>query len=436
MSPESFNHRILYPLTSAVVGIVAVSFGIVTFYLIKQIRFDHNWIIEPTKWTKISAVSSAICYTIGYFCVMIDYIVFAINGPNPQSILGIIAVIALVFALLSFHSYLLNRVNFHINHYQEVINYDCCCMNKLHHIVVVLLTIYFIVFTLFGFLELDIFGQNNTIKTIDVTLLIMALLTDLIISIVLLIIYIKSLHQIAIKLYFRNDYKWDLINDKQHELMIKAARMMVIQCFYILGTVLLYLWAAIIFFAEADNLKNPWQLRERVLFRIGHFVTWSLIILRDVFTISALYFGFEFGHPRYEKCCYCKECMQRYCHNLIQHQNRRYKRKQMNRREYDSEYVEMDIILKANEETDSMTNNLILWCFCCPIEVDIVAQRRCKTEKKTTDSKSEYERMEKYTMILESEQEEKENIINIDEVINGNRKYSRDKPKITDKATY
>ena len=68
--------------------------------------------------------------------------------------------------------------------------------------------------------------------------------------------------------------------------------------------------------------------------------------------------------------------------------------------------------------------------------MDIVAQRRCKTEKKTTDSKSEYERMEKYTMILESEQEEKENFINIDEVINGNRKYSRDKPKITDKATY
>ena len=381
-----YLYTYLYPLTSVITSIVVVLFGIVTAKLINwlYIRDDtNNNHDQPTKCTKNFAVVSSILYTTSYIGITIVYITFSVTQSRSSTFLDVITfitVIAYISALLSFHTYLLNRIHHHIEVYSQLISYKCYFMCKLHKLVYYLLVILGVLYLIVAILraQVGVYDKHTDLilDQISSYCIFIALFIDEVITIMLLVIYIRSIHQVALVCYYRDDYNW-AYDDRQHELMLRATRVMVVQCWYIIWTLMFYIFAIV---AVSYRTQISTYFKDRIgsdlSFAIGHAFDWIMIIVRDIFTVSALYLGFEFGHTGYEKYCCCTEWMKRKCHDLIEFQNGRYKMRAIQRRgNYTNDYVEInDIVLTDNQMSNGSemsANNLILCCCCCPIEINV-----------------------------------------------------------------
>ena len=367
----TLSNRVLYSITAAFQGIVFLTFLWITSLLFHRLLCkDYNWQNDdkPTKWTKGFALLCSIFYMIGYGAVTFNSIEFAINGgPSNANISSVIAAVMAILALLSFHSYLLNRVDFQVNNYEKIITYHCCFTKNFYGIVSSFLVLLFVMFATFASLRVGSGSRDYSVTVISVVLVLCIYIIDLIISVLLLVIYIKSCHQIAIKIWFDNR-RGNVVNCKQHELMIKAARIMVIQCWYILFTFLLYSWTIFSMVTPGDMIDG---ISYRTVFIIGHTISWTMIILTHLFTVSALFFGFEFGHPPYLKYCCCTKEVQRKCENLIEYQNsQRSERDQYRYHVFDE--VELMTVGSSNDrvsDSSSRANDIILSCCCCRVHV-------------------------------------------------------------------
>ena len=362
---NSYRYTALYPSVAILSAGVAILFVVVTFHLFGHLyRKDHNWIEPPTKWTKRFALTCCILYTITYFAICGVYTSKSITHAEDSTITAvftIIAVITYISALICFHIYLLKRIQHFVMIHHDITSTNVqypCHLSHLHHIVYLLLIIMASMYVLFSITRGDPI-MNDKLSEISI---LFAFISDFTISVVLLIIYIKSIHTMAIRSYFRIVKENELIDTRQHELMLKAARVSVVQFVYIVWSFILYLgvYLAISTQDQRNRISDEF-MSDNAEYILGLVFDFTMLFFGDLLTILALYFGFEFGHSWYEKCCCCcVERVQNLCEDMVRKENDRYNKR------LNGGYVEMEVIV--NGTADKKIANLIVCC-CCPVNV-------------------------------------------------------------------
>ena len=135
-------------------------------------------------------------------------------------------------------------------------------------------------------------------------------LLDLAINSLLLFLYVKALHVFS-NCFYRANTVGKLLDDRQHELMLEAARYTVVFsvafCFNLLGLVVLVIGA---------------YIREQLLDTSFGYICSSFgmffLLGKDVFLLMAIKLSFIFSHSKYEKVfTKCDESVKNYCQDLV-----------------------------------------------------------------------------------------------------------------------
>ena len=151
-------------------------------------------------------------------------------------------------------------------------------------------------------------------------LVIIYILLDLSINTLLLCLYVKALH-IYSKVFARDNsnHKGRLLDDRQHELMLEAARYTVL-----FGTLLLFNVCGIVgigiylYYLTRKNSTNYADATELISQCIGLCV----LVVKEVLLLMATKLSFIFSHSDYEKLCKkCDEFVKERCQDLVRKRN-------------------------------------------------------------------------------------------------------------------
>lgn len=142
---------------------------------------------------------------------------------------------------------------------------------------------------------------------------------DITINSLLLGLYVKALHVYS-KTYARNDVNKDteLLDDKQHELMLEAARYSVLfsalLLFNLLGIIVtIFLFAMLSIRNKSHHIDNYDTLN-----LIGQCILIFFQFGKEVILLIAIQLSFIFSHVPYEKLCNrCDKWVKKYCQDLV-----------------------------------------------------------------------------------------------------------------------
>ena len=237
-------------------GVIFCVSAIRLCYKLYYKRFNYIF-LELSFGMKLAATISIWGYTIFYIllsaALLTVIVITAFEDINDISktkgatvtalTYGIIGFICYDLGIVCYHFYCLLRIDHHIKTFEEVMPMPFYNKYKIWYITFVLLILLFIDIFLWAFTRSSIFGYTYTVDKVSATLTIIGLIIEFCSGLSLLIIYIHSFHILS-KWYFRSNYKYN-INDRQHELMLRASRFTVVCSISIIITFIIYIIMAI-----------------------------------------------------------------------------------------------------------------------------------------------------------------------------------------------
>ena len=177
-----------------------------------------------------------------------------------------------------------------------------------------------------------IWGQLS-FDTISLQILwfILGFVLDSTINGLLLFLYIKALTKFAMEAYFNLDeerrrlfmnHQRQLLDDRQHEIMLEAAR------YTVLFTMVTMINASAIILAICMLIYDE-SLPESNQNGMGFnnvgvccFIIWAYA--KEFFLLMAIQLSFVFSHSTYERRCkYCDKSAKKCCEDLVRRKNRR-----------------------------------------------------------------------------------------------------------------
>ena len=275
---------IMESLSSFIVGCISLVFAILLWKNVLCI--DHNWIIQPSQKTKISAIIGSVTPVISSFFNVLVFILLWYDSP--------------VFMYLSLAVNFTNAIGSRFYYYyltfniknemdqNEIIKY------AVSKISVILLIVYLIIDILYLMVttSIDITyyasdGLNeNTMAVIWNIDDIYVIFTTFILDFLLLYIYIGSLFKYA-KWWRRKNWQESEkygFNEREHEILIRITRFTVVCTMVAIFDILCAVFGHFIDY------------------NVGLFITDGVLNqLSSLIRVSSIYFSFEFGHAAYLK---------------------------------------------------------------------------------------------------------------------------------------
>ena len=262
---------------------------------------DHNWIIPPGQKSKITATISSIAYMIAPLAMLPMWISLAFDRSNFNAYYYYttdIDVISGAIGSSCYYYYLYFNIRDEMQQ-NQVIKHATSTVS------IVILKLLLMINFLYGvislsYLQYDYFISSNIERTnifynIDgIWMLIETLLLD----ILFLFVYIRSLHHYA--RWWRGK-SWQEssrygINEREHEILIRITRFTVVSMTAALMDVICIIWSYI------------WPYDPTTISLMIYFI---INPLSNMIHVSSIYFSFEFGHSAYLKvykkihsCCY------------------------------------------------------------------------------------------------------------------------------------
>ena len=162
-------------------------------------------------------------------------------------------------------------------------------------------------------------------KMLQIPLVISVFTLDTIIDSALLYLYVKSLHEYAIEQYFKIDIARNnlngitkLLDDRQHELMLEAARYTVLYSMIVVVNFVIIILAVI----GCIIYKSLPDSEQIAFLSLGFTAIFVCISIKESFLLMAIQLSFIFSHSTYEKICKkCDNWVKNCCQEMVRRKN-------------------------------------------------------------------------------------------------------------------